>query len=171
MATYKGTITQVSPPSEPQGQYNVRYQTITVTDLSGQTITGRIGSKNGYSYGEEIEITVEKKTGRDGPYNYFRKVRPPQDTPSRQKEDPNWDEIARGKTLCAILCAAIQSKQIGCNGLPAALALTDCVMKQRASLPAPPRPAAAGGAGQNYSEEPTQFVQSYPEEPTDDLPF
>lgn len=71
-----GTISQAGPPSEPTGQWAVRYQDVTITDNTGQIWAGRIGSKMGYSLNTPIQVTVEQKQGNDGPYNYFKKYNP-----------------------------------------------------------------------------------------------
>ncbi len=76
-----GEITQANQPSDPSGQFSVRYQDITITDNDGQEHYGRIGSKQGYAVGTPIQVTVEQKPGSEGVYNYFRKYNPkyPQD--------------------------------------------------------------------------------------------
>lgn len=71
-----GTITAVGPASAPTGQYNVRYQDVTIADQSGKEWYGRIGSKQGYQGGEQVAVTVEVKQGQDGTYNYFKKFNP-----------------------------------------------------------------------------------------------
>lgn len=76
MVTIIGTITQAGPASNPTGQYQVRYQDVTITDQQGHEWHGRIGSKQGYQAGAPISVTVEQKPGDSGPYNYFRRYNP-----------------------------------------------------------------------------------------------
>ena len=76
MQIITGAITAASQPSPPQGTYGVMYQDITITDQSGQTISGRIGSKQGYATGATVQVTVEQKQGQQGPYYYFKKYNP-----------------------------------------------------------------------------------------------
>lgn len=130
-----GTITQVGQPSEPSGQFQVRYQDIIITDQNGQEWPGRIGSKQGYQANTPISVTVEnKEDGEGGHYSYFRKYNPqypdqatPQETvggyrklprgqqaPQQAAERPNakkevdWDAIAEGKVRHGVLCAMLQ---------------------------------------------------------------
>jgi hypothetical protein len=87
-----GTITQVGPASAPSGQYQVRYQDVTITDdQNGKQWYGRIGSKQGYQGGEQVAVTVEVKQGQDGTYNYFKKFNPqyaPQNAPQAPQQPP-----------------------------------------------------------------------------------
>ena len=130
-----GTITQVGQPSEPSGQYQVRYQDIIITDQKGGEWPGRIGSKRGYQVNTPISVTVEDKDdGEGGHYNYFRKYNPqypdratpqtvggypklppqgqraPQQAAQRPnaKKDVDWDAIAEGKVRHGVLCAMLQ---------------------------------------------------------------
>lgn len=121
--TVNGTITEASPPSAPSGQYNVRYQDITITDELGKAWYGRIGSRQGYQANTPIVVTVEEKDGQDGKYNYFRKLNPqygsqapPQPAGGQKSQNagksPDWDAIAEGKVRTLLVEAGIQSGQI-----------------------------------------------------------
>ena len=88
-----GTITQAGQPSDPSGQFQVRYQDIIITDQAGQEWPGRIGSRQGYQVGAPINVTVEEKQGESGTYNYFRKYNPRypqgQSAPQRPPQGPS----------------------------------------------------------------------------------
>ncbi len=73
-----GTITQAGQASAPSGQFNVRYQDIEITDQQGNKKVGRIGSKQGYATGVQIQVTTEQKTDTQTqqPYVYFKKYNP-----------------------------------------------------------------------------------------------
>ena len=116
-----GTITQAGPASAPTGQYNVRYQDVTITDdQNGKQWYGRIGSKQGYQQGAQLTVTVEIKEGQEGTYNYFKKFNPQygsqqgQQAPQQaaQGPKPDWDAIAQGKVRHGLVCSAIESRQI-----------------------------------------------------------
>ncbi|KKL21734.1 hypothetical protein LCGC14_2442490 [marine sediment metagenome] len=56
----KGMITSVGQLGQPVGKWQYRYQDITVTTDSGETVTGNIGSKlpNGYVVDTPISVEV-----------------------------------------------------------------------------------------------------------------
>ena len=142
-----GTITQVSQASEPSGQYQVRYQDITITDPNGREYVGRIGSKAGYQVNTPISVTVEVKQGDSGEYNYFRKYNPQyadQPAPQRSQQapsqaagspKPDWDAIAEGKVRHGVICAAIQSGQVEVKTITNAEYWKGYIMTGRAPLP------------------------------------
>ncbi len=85
-----GTITNAGPASPPTGQHGVMYQDVVIRDNNGYEYTGRIGSKNGYAVNTPIQVTMEEKSGHNGPYNYFKKYNPQylqgqQDSQSQQR--------------------------------------------------------------------------------------
>lgn len=144
MATINGTITEVGQPSEPSGQFQVRYQDITITDELGKQWYGRIGSKQGYQANTPIVVTVEEKDGQDGKYNYFRKFNPqygsqaPSQPAGGQKspnKPPDWDAIAEGKVRTVLTGAAIQSGQIEAKTVQDIEYWTNYCMTGRAPLP------------------------------------
>lgn len=93
-----GTITQVGQPSEPSGQYQVRYQDIIITDQKGGEWPGRIGSKRGYQVNTPISVTVEDKDdGEGGTYNYFRKYNPQYPDQTAPQTVGGYPKLPRGK--------------------------------------------------------------------------
>lgn len=69
-----GTISNAQPVDSGDNMNN-KYQWITIQTPSG-SVTGRIGSKQGYVAGGQISVMVEQKQGDSGPYNYFKKFNP-----------------------------------------------------------------------------------------------
>jgi hypothetical protein len=141
-----GTITLVGQASEPSGQYNVRYQEITIVDQAGKSWYGRIGSKQGYQVNTPISVTVEVKPGEQGEYNYFRKYNPqyggqstsqrsPQ-APSRAAQQPKPAEgIAVAEIRLVLVGAAIQSGQFKVKSNMDIEYWKNYVMTGRAPLP------------------------------------
>ena len=49
-------------------------------------------------------------------------------TPQAKQDAPDWDKIAEGKVMCALITAAIQSKQMQCADLNDVKVYTDVIM-------------------------------------------
>lgn len=128
-----GTIRSVLPTQ--QGGYNGTngyiYTFDMVVDSQQGTFNGEIGSKSQvYPLGAGQPITVEVSDTPHGPR--LKKVNPqyanqnqqqqaprqqaphnpPQQAPPAAAQQPDWDEIARGKVRCNLVCAGVQSGQI-----------------------------------------------------------
>jgi hypothetical protein len=170
-----GTITNASVASEPQGVYGVRYQDVVIQAQDGTEHVGRIGSKQGYAVGTQVQVTAEQKQSTQGPYLYFKKYNPqyaqqgatmttpqptglpPQQPAAQQKQGPDWDKIAEGKVLCNVVCAAIQSNQMPCPDTETAQQWTDIIMGKRKSLGAPVSGASPAMSGSDELPEDLPF--------------
>ncbi len=111
MKVINGTIINAGVPSDPTGTYAVRYQDITIIGASGKTCVGRIGSKNGYNVGDQVEVSVEEKNGQKGPYNYFKKHNPQYDgqggSSGGQSGGRDYDKENHGKCFTNLLGAVM----------------------------------------------------------------
>ena len=131
-----GTITAVVPDGNyvaGSGKTIFTYQ-MSIDDGTGNIVTGQIGSvKNIYPAAVGSQIEVISTTNQHG--TSFKKAPNPQFANQNQgggrqqqnqgnsgggysppsQEAPDWDAIARGKCFCAVICAAIQSKQVKCT--------------------------------------------------------
>ena len=111
-----GQITSITPDGGYQSQngyINTFQMTITCPD---GTYAGQIGSKSQtYPIAVGEQISVEVTNTEHG--TRFKKFNPQYAGQGSQggggkKSDPDWDAIAVGKSRCAVVCAAIQSRQI-----------------------------------------------------------
>ncbi len=53
-----GNITAIGQLSTPKGTYQICYQDIEITGVTGSKMTGNIGSKKGYAAGTQITVEV-----------------------------------------------------------------------------------------------------------------
>ena len=108
-----GQITAIGQLSPPKGTYQICYQDIEITGVSGAKKTGNIGSKKGYAAGTQItvEVTEDPQYGTK-----FKRIDPDYaQGGGGQKADPNRDlHIKRGNALNAVMSATtIPSDLIG----------------------------------------------------------
>lgn len=148
MQIISGTITKVDLPDFTD-THNNQYQNITVKGESGRVMVGRIACKSPYTtedIGKKGKWEATKDSNSRGDYNRFKKhydtpyggqqgpqqggqQAPQRTTQYVKKEEPDWDAIAAGKTLCNVVCAYIQAGEV-----PEEVACwhwTDFIMKKR----------------------------------------
>ncbi len=112
-----GQITSITPDGGYNNQRGDRINTfqMTITCPEG-TYAGQIGSKaQTYPIAVGEQISVEVTNTEHG--TRFTKFNPQYAGQGSRggggkKSDPDWDAIAVGKSRCAVVCAAIQSRQI-----------------------------------------------------------
>ena len=109
-----GQITAIGQLSPPKGTYQICYQDIEITGVTGSKMTGNIGSKKGYAAGTQItvEVTEDPQYGTK-----FKRIDPDyaqggSQGGQRPNAQLNDKEVVEGKCRCEVICAAIQSRQI-----------------------------------------------------------
>ena len=104
-----GTITSAQPPDSMDNWQN-QWQNVVITKSDGTRISGRIGSKKGYSGGEQITVQVNQGTYDDGsPKITFKRINPQQ--AQQGQRPPQQADNAEGKVRHGLVCAYIQSGQ------------------------------------------------------------
>lgn len=70
-----GKIVNIRPPDSTD-QYGTQYQEVQIEENNtGKLVAGRIGSKSGYTGGEELTVNMEKRQDKNGqPFWYFKRV-------------------------------------------------------------------------------------------------
>ena len=156
-----GTIRSVFATQE--GGYNSQNGYIYTFDMAIDTpqgpMTGEIGSKSQpYPAAVGDPITVDVRQTDRGPK--FKKINPQyagqQQRQAQQPNKPNWDEIARGKVRCNLVCAGIQSGQLSVTCPTDCNAWMDYIF--------------TGNTGEQ-SGRPNPDYDPNPQPPGDDVPF
>ena len=177
----EGTVQSVAPDmvQDPQtgqmvhsgyqsrGGYIYNFQ-MTVTGQAG-TVSGQIGSKSQtYPVAVGQPIIVEHSDSQYGPR--LKKINPQyagqgQAPQAGQGGKPkvDWDKIARGKVLCNIVCAGIQSGQIVVTDKTAAEQWMEFIMGTQDVQPQP---------APQQQQPPVQDTTDYSQaDPNDGIPF
>lgn len=128
-----GTVATITPTE--RGGYNGQNGYIYTFDMVINTPEGQVGGEIGsksqvYPVGVGQGITVDVTSGQYGPRlkkvnPQYQQQAPPQQQspppynppPQTAPSQPDWDEIARGKVRCNLVCAGIQSGQLEAKSL------------------------------------------------------
>ena len=99
-----GKIVNARPP-DSKDSYGTQYQEIQIKeDNTGKLVAGRIGSKSGYSGGEEITVNMEKRHDKQSqPYWYFKRVTDAsynaQQGPQQARQSTKSDDMVRIRSM------------------------------------------------------------------------
>ncbi len=169
-----GTIRSVYATQEggyQSSQGNYIYTFDMAIDTPQGPMNGVIGSKTQpYPIASGQPITVEVSQTNRGPK--FKKINPqyagqqqggqrqgpPQQQQPQQPNQPDWDEIARGKVRCNLVCAGIQSGQLNVTCPTDCNAWLDYIFTGNTG-------EQGGGPNPDYNPNPQ------PTDPGDDVPF